>query len=67
MNNYSPPIAKMRKKNSTTIILSKSNLIAEKREVKIILSDFILDIVLRGLRTLKTLKELMPLLFPPII
>ena len=67
MNNYSPAIAKMRKKKYTTIILSKSNFIAEKREFKIILSDFILEIVLRGLSTLKTLKELMPLLFSPII
>ena len=38
---------------------------AEKSEVKIILSDFMLDIVLSGLNTLKTLKELKLLLLPP--
>ena len=54
----------MKKKINITI-LSKSNLIAEKSEVSMILRDLMLEIVLSGLKTLKTLKELKLLLSPP--
>ena len=45
------------------MILSASSLIAEKRLVRMILSDLILEIVRKGLRTLRTLKELISMLF----
>ena len=54
----------MKKKINITI-LSKSNLIAEKSEVSMILRDLMLEIVLSGLKTLKTLRELKLLLSPP--
>lgn len=67
INNYKPAIANIKKKKSKTINESSNNRIAEKREVSMILSDLMLDIVLSGLRTLRTLKELNPLFYPPII
>ena len=65
MNNYNPPIAKTVKKNSSTIMISSSKLIAEKREANITLRGLILDIVLKGLKTLKTLNEFKLPLYPP--
>ena len=65
MNNCKPPIAKIMKKKINITILSKSNLIAEKSEVSMILRDLMLEIVLSGLKTLKTLRELKLLLSPP--
>lgn len=68
MNSYKPAIAKIRKKKSRTINESSNNRKAENREVSMTLSDLMLDIVLSGLRTRRTLKELNPsLVSPPMI
>ena len=46
-------------------MISSSKLIAEKREANITLRGLILDIVLKGLKTLKTLNEFKLPLYPP--
>ena len=67
INNYNPAIAKIKKKKSRTINESNNKRIAENKDVRITLSDFMLEIVLSGLRTRRTLNELNPLFYPPII
>ena len=58
-------MANIIKKNINTIILSIKSLIAEKSDVSIILSALMLEIVLSGLNTLRTLKEFNLLFVPP--
>lgn len=65
INNCNPPIAKIIKKNNKIIIESISSLIAENKEFKITFNAWILEIVLRGLSTLSTLKEANPDAPPP--
>ena len=58
-------MANIIKKNSRTIMMSSNNRMAEKREVNITLRGLTLDIVLNGLKTLKTLSEFKLPLPPP--
>jgi len=51
-----PPIAKMMKKKRRMIIVSLKSGIADKRACMSTFSPLILEIVLRGLSTLKTLR-----------
>ena len=54
-----PAIAKIKKKNSSTIIVSLSSGIEDKRAETITFSPSIEEILFKGLKTLKALNPLM--------
>ena len=57
MKSCNPPMAKTMKKKTSTIMESTRSLRAENKDSRMTFSALILEIVLRGLSTLRTLRE----------